>query len=186
MQTPQSQFFIDEAGHLAAEDGGDVSAGRQTSRHICHILGVRDESTRNKLSAAVRQAARKEGRSVLLLGSEEDRRMVTVRPARETGWAVVTSEDVLAPVSHLETSALIDVFALSPAEAEIALMLAQGSTLAEVAERRLVQPETVKGQIKGLLRKVGVGNQKQLAGLLAQLGTALNEATGALRPARST
>jgi DNA-binding CsgD family transcriptional regulator len=36
-----------------------------------------------------------------------------------------------------------------------------------------VQPETVRGQVKTLLRKIGVANQKQLASILAQVGAAM-------------
>ena len=56
-------------------------------------------------------------------------------------------------------------------------MLAQGSTLADVATHRAVQQETVRGQVKTLLRKIGVANQKQLASVLAQVGAALHDAT---------
>jgi DNA-binding CsgD family transcriptional regulator len=81
-----------------------------------------------------------------------------------------------AAIDELDTAALVDLFALSPAEADIAVMLAQGSTLGEVAERRLVQQETVRGQVKVILRKIGVANQKQLAGLLTQVAMALQDA----------
>jgi DNA-binding CsgD family transcriptional regulator len=77
-----------------------------------------------------------------------------------------------AAVGDLDTGALVELFALSPAEAEIAVMLAQGSTLGLVAERRLVQQETVRGQVKVILRKIGVANQKQLASLLTQVAVA--------------
>lgn len=142
------------------------------------MLGVRDERARAKIMAAIRGAALERTRAVLMIGAEpQERRMICVRPARETGWAVVTCTEMAAAIGDLDTGALVELFALSPAEAEIAVMLAQGATLGEVAERRLVQQETVRGQVKVLLRKIGVVNQKQLAALLAQVAVALQDAS---------
>jgi DNA-binding CsgD family transcriptional regulator len=161
-----------------AGDGGFKSSANTESRDVCRRLGVRDETARAKIMAAIRGAALGRARAVLMVGAEpEERRMICVRPAREAGWAVVTCTQMAAAVGDLDTGALVELFALSPAEAEIAVMLAQGSTLGLVAERRLVQQETVRGQVKVILRKIGVANQKQLASLLTQVAVALQDLT---------
>ncbi|MDB5451852.1 MAG: transcriptional regulator,LuxR family [Caulobacteraceae bacterium] len=175
MQTTRSLFFIEEGGRLMdhGPDGRSFSQPAGESRRIWHVLALRDDEARDKLAAAVRRAAKSRMKSVLVFGSDHDRKMITVRPAREEGLAVVTCTDLVAAVAQLDQGALADLFSLSPAEAEIAVMLAQGSSLAEVAGHRSVQPETVRGQVKTLLRKIGVANQKQLASILAQVGAAM-------------
>ena len=175
MQQARSLFFIEESGRVMdqAPDGRSFEQPSGESRRIWHVLALRDDESRDKLASAVRRATKVRMKSVLVFGQDEDRKMITVRPAREDGLAVVTCTDLVAAISALDHSALADLFALSPAEAEIAVMLAQGSTLAEVAGVRSVQQETVRGQVKTLLRKIGVANQKQLASILAQVGAAM-------------
>ena len=179
MPLSRSLFFVNTKGCLVPEGQGGFQSSvvRTESRQICHVLGLRDETIREKLMTAVRTASLQRSRAVLMVGDEpRERRMISVRPAREPGWAVVTCTDMAAAIDELDTGALVDLFALSPAEADIAVMLAQGSTLGEVAERRLVQQETVRGQVKVILRKIGVANQKQLASLLTQVAVALQDA----------
>jgi DNA-binding CsgD family transcriptional regulator len=177
MSVSRSLFFVDTKGSLGPEGLGRSSMVRTESRQICHVLGLRDDVARKKLMTAIQTATLGRARAVLMVGAEpQERRMISVRPAREPGWAVVTCTDMAGAIEALDTGALVDLFALSPAEADIAVMLAQGSTLGEVAERRLVQQETVRGQVKVILRKIGVANQKQLAGLLTQVAMALQDA----------
>lgn len=51
------------------------------------------------------------------------------------------------------TTALADVFALSEAEAEVAVLLSNGASPAQIAERRGASINTVRTQIKRLLKK---------------------------------
>lgn len=178
MQSTRSLFFIEESGRLMdhAPGGGAITAPSGESRRIWHVLALRDDESRDKLASAVRRATKIRMKTVLVFGVDDDRKMITVRPAREEGLAVVTCTDLVAAISQLDQGALADLFSLSPAEAEIAVMLAQGSSLAEVAGLRAVQQETVRGQVKTLLRKIGVANQKQLASILAQVGSAMMDA----------
>lgn len=187
MQISNALFFCEEAGLLAenAPAGATHSGSRSESRRIWHILALRNDEDRDKLAKAVRHAAKHRVKTVLIFHTEtEGRRMVTVRPAREEGLAVVTSTNLVAAVAHLDRGALADLFTLSPAEAEIAVMLAEGSSLSDVADKRSVQQETVRGQVKTLLRKIGVANQKQLASVLAQVGAALADARYGARAQR--
>src|SRR5205085_10204 len=80
------------------------------SRRIWHVLSLRDDESRDKLASAVRRATKARMKSVLVFGSDDDRKMITVRPAREEGLAVVTCTDLVAAISALDHSALADPF----------------------------------------------------------------------------
>ena len=60
-------------------------------------------------------------------------------------------------------------FGLSLAEADVALSLTRGRTVTQVALERGVSRETVRGQLKGVYRKLGVTSQSQLVRLVDQL-----------------
>lgn len=65
-----------------------------------------------------------------------------------------------------EESLLQDLFGLTPAEATVALALAQGELAGDIARARGVQPNTVNAHIKKLLLKTGTQRQSQLVALL--------------------
>lgn len=184
MTTSTAYYFVDASGTAAVEVfEGTTLANSPPSKAlpfwsrrntIADLLAVKGDALRAKLARAIERAVSEQTRSVIMVGEEPDgRRMVTVRPARERGRAVVTCVDLDAGVSQLQVGDVIELFSLSPAEAEIAILLTRGSSLADVASQRGVQQETVRGQVKTLLRKVGVANQKQLAAIMAQVGAAL-------------
>ena len=79
---------------------------------------------------------------------------------------------------QLDWRRLQEVFDLSRSEADVALALLCGASLVEIARRRGVQHETVRGQVKTLLRKVGVSSQKQLTATLTQVDALLDGAMG--------
>jgi DNA-binding CsgD family transcriptional regulator len=57
-------------------------------------------------------------------------------------------------------------FCLSPAEAQIALGIAKGETLAEIAKARSVSVSTARGQLKSVFAKTGTHRQAELVRLL--------------------
>lgn len=177
MGATTAYYFVETSGAVAMEfdsDDSPINMGRQRALPITELLGVKAEPCRAKLARAIERAVAEHTRSVLMVGDAFDtRRMITVRPAREADRAVVTCVELDAGVSALQVGDVIELFSVSPAEAEIAIHLTRGASLADVAERRGVQLETVRGQVKTLLRKVGVANQKQLAAIMAQVGAAL-------------
>lgn len=68
------------------------------------------------------------------------------------------------PLQVLQTS-----YGLTPAEANLAILLMQGRSLAEAAEAKLVSKETVRSQIKSIFLKTGTRRQAELVGLLTSL-----------------
>ena len=108
--------------------------------------------------------------SVVLVGGEgPKRRLVSIRPAREDRFAVARASCLDGGASSLEGTLLENVFSITPAGADIALSLLRGESLDEISERRNSQLETVRGQVKDLLRRMGVQSQKQLTAVLSQV-----------------
>jgi DNA-binding CsgD family transcriptional regulator len=62
-----------------------------------------------------------------------------------------------------------DVFGLTRAEAAVAAMVAQGKSLAAIADTRGIARVTVRNQIKTIFAKTGVHRQSELAALLSRL-----------------
>lgn len=61
------------------------------------------------------------------------------------------------------------MYGLTPAEAAVAVLIAQGASGPEVAEINQVSAETVKSQLKIVFQKMGVQRQTQLAHLVASI-----------------
>lgn len=65
------------------------------------------------------------------------------------------------------------VYALTPAEAQVALAIAEGDTIKRYAERRRISPNTAASQLKRVFDKTGLRRQSELVRWLLQCGTAL-------------
>ena len=149
------------------------------ARPIEIILGLRASELIGRLRRVVDAAVNQRRRGVLLWRDPRDDtpgRLLTVTPAREPGCAVV-SVGPLDSLPSLPAAAVVaELFGISPAEADIALGVMQDESLAVIAERRGVQLETVRGQLKTLLHKMGLSSQKQLVRVLTRLAVAEEEA----------
>ncbi|MBP0621617.1 helix-turn-helix transcriptional regulator [Cupriavidus consociatus] len=87
--------------------------------------------------------------------------------------------------SVLDAGVLTSLFGLSRKESIIAIRLAAGETLNEIAEREFLSPHTVRVHIRDTLRKTGTHRQSELVRLLHLLpGVNLDRAgvTSAARP----
>ncbi|WP_147309338.1 helix-turn-helix transcriptional regulator, partial [Cupriavidus taiwanensis] len=87
--------------------------------------------------------------------------------------------------SVLDAGVLSSLFGLSRKESIIAIRLAAGETLNEIAEREFLSPHTVRVHIRDTLRKTGTHRQSELVRLLHLLpGVNLERAgmTSAIRP----
>ena len=84
------------------------------------------------------------------------------------GLALVVIEDLMRRASPSATM-LCDLFGLSPTEAEVAIRLIGGTSAEDVAQRRAVSLDTVRNQIRAILRKSDVANLRDLERVLATL-----------------
>ena len=166
---------------VAAED---ASVADRTSavvmpadpHQISRSLRIRDADMRERISAGVVDALRTRRPSAVLQReefAESVGQLIIIRPARETDQVVITIETLDPGCSGLTAGHVSDLFRLSPSEADIALALFHDENPAEIAQTRGVQLETVRGQIKTVLHKVGVTSQKQLLRVLSQVAAAI-------------
>jgi DNA-binding CsgD family transcriptional regulator len=66
---------------------------------------------------------------------------------------------------------LVDWFGLTPAEAELAVQLANGARLEDLSARKGVRISTLRSQLSAVLGKTGADRQAELIGLLHRLPT---------------
>lgn len=86
--------------------------------------------------------------------------------------------------SVLDAGVLMSLFGLSRKESIIAIRLAAGETLNEIAEREFLSPHTVRVHIRDTLRKTGTHRQSELVRLLHLLPGVDLERAGACSAAR--
>ncbi len=103
--------------------------------------------------------------------------IVHLLPVRGVARDVFAQSQALVVITPVDRRAvptaevLQGLFDLTPAEARVARMIAEGQTLEAFAERFKLSHETVRNQLKAVMGKTGVHRQAELAALLA--GTAL-------------
>lgn len=78
---------------------------------------------------------------------------------------------VLGSLRGAEAPIVRSLYDLTPAETEVGVLLAQGLTPAEIADRRSVSLDTVRNQIRVLLQKTGA---TRLGGLIALLARTMH------------
>lgn len=166
---------------LVAHDGRicDPQFAKRVTPGPSHVFGaleIRDSQTLARLRSALIAAGRDRRTTSLRWreGSDGLGNLITVRPAHDPGLAVVSVINLDAPLAILEPEALADIFEFTKAEAEIAIGMFLGSDLSEIARDRGVKLTTVRGQVKGILAKVGVASQKQLMLLLSRIAMLSN------------
>lgn len=67
---------------------------------------------------------------------------------------------------------LHSLYGLTPAEAKVAILLANGLSSGEIASQNGASLETVRSQLKSIFRKMDVRNQQDVIRVLTRLGTA--------------
>lgn len=156
--------------NLSADPIGRDTAGAPIAR----VLHLTCRETATHLELVIARAAR-DGIGGLVMAREANHQiglLLSVRPARERGYAVVEATDLDAPPEMLGWADLAELFGISRAEAEIAIGLHEGADLAVIADQRGVQLDTVRNQVKSLLRKLGLASQKHLTATLVRVALA--------------
>lgn len=136
-------------------------------------LGIRDTKLLNSVLGAVDKAAQQRESTTLSLPqtASGDVRVMSVSPARENGWAVVSLKSIGGEIPLPDPQILADLFGLTPMECQTAIDLLRYEELTEIAQSRQCSVETVRMHVKSLLRKTNMPSQKRLFALLTRLGT---------------
>ena len=178
-QLSVATIILDEKGNLIntnamasalLSDGDGLSLrgkrlhieGRNTNRELqaalASVIGAQ-QSGETSLVKALR-VPRPGGRSALGL---------VVRPVPMSEWsegqvgscvAVFISDPDQRDSASQQT--LGELFSLTPAEANVAILLARGLSLAEVSEAQNISPHTARAQLKSIFAKTGVSRQAEL------------------------
>lgn len=98
-------------------------------------------------------------------------------PVRGVGLDALPGARILLMLTDLDSNAsstaadLKNLFDLSHAESQVAVLLGQGYDPSEIARRRRVAVDTVRAQLKSIFRKLHVGRQSDVVLLLARLAS---------------
>lgn len=91
---------------------------------------------------------------------------ITVVPVSRPGPAVAMLLVDGADVSERGETVLAQRFGLSTAETDVAIRIARGQVIKEIAEERDASPQTVKVQIKSIMAKLDCSRQIEIAALV--------------------
>jgi DNA-binding CsgD family transcriptional regulator len=157
---------------LAARDGIKIEAGRVAAMHRGDHAG---------LAALLHPLEAPKAGTTITLRRPRNRIPLVVqatplRPNRRwdaAGRLVLVIEMEVPPSRSFEH--LAQSFALTAAEARLWSGLAAGATLVELAERSAVSVNTLRVQLLGLFRKVGVHRQADLVRLALESGKSASE-----------
>ena len=142
---------------------------------LLKLLEFDGQRTVLKVEEAIAEAMQGRKASALRCRSDdcEVGMLIAVRPGREDHSAVITVSELDAPRHGLDWQQMVDIFDTTRAEGEIAIAWLDGFDLADMARMRGVSVDTVRKQVKSLMRKVGVRNQRKLSNVLAQVAIAV-------------
>jgi DNA-binding CsgD family transcriptional regulator len=178
-------IFLGAKGNIVHMNGAATKILAQEEGLLATPRGLRAECQREsaELEAMIACAgAACEGRGTLTVGSLSISRRVCpplqllVSPLREfpisTKGAARTVVFVNDSTKSLQIplQVLRRLFAFSPAECRVALLLANGKTPPQIASMIGVSTNTLKSQLASIYRKTGISRQAQLARLVIQLG----------------
>lgn len=163
---PVAQALLDQDAGLGLRDGHLHVAGRDINRELQLALNAVIKAQQQGETALVRalRVPRPGGRSDLGL---------VIRPVSNNAWREGQSSPSAAvfisdPDLQESTSGKIleKLFALTPAEANLATLLARGLSLAEVASAQDISQHTARAQLKSIFAKTGVSRQAELVRLV--------------------
>ena len=163
---PIAQAMLDQGDGLSLRgqrlhiEGRDID--KELQQAVANIIRAQHQGEPSVVKAM--RVPRSSGRSDLGL---------VVRPVPVSEWSegqsspsaavFVSDPDLHEPASR---QSLADLFDLTPAEANLAILLARGLSLAEVSETQHVSQHTARAQLKSIFAKTGVSRQAELVRLI--------------------
>jgi DNA-binding CsgD family transcriptional regulator/PAS domain-containing protein len=161
-----ARALLDQADGLSLRDQRLYIEGRDINRELQCALDMIIKAQQRGETAVVRalRVPRPGGRSDLGL---------VVRPVPVSEWSEGQSSPCAAVFisdPDLQESAsqhiLGELFELTPAEANLAMLLARGLSLAEVSAAQTISQHTARAQLKSIFAKTGVSRQAELVRLV--------------------
>lgn len=152
--------------------------GRDWSLNSARTLVHREAQTTITLHARIRSLVADEnsGRSTFLVGGDDERTIVSLKliandPAPAACWCnepfvLVSIVDGQRNHDQQDLDLLTNVFALTPAEARLALALVDGLSLQSYSDRTGVRITTVRWHLRNALAKTGCASQRDFVRLI--------------------
>ncbi|HTW70721.1 MAG TPA: helix-turn-helix transcriptional regulator [Acetobacteraceae bacterium] len=173
-------FELDSWGNVRRAHGFDPSDPDCPVRLFQQRLATTDLAAQSTLDSAVAKATAPPRASAIapFIGHNGCRYCLQIvpvtGPARDVFAATVAVAVLLAlprkpSQIDLRPGALLDAFCLTDREAAVAVLLAEGLSLEDVACRLDIQIGTVRNYLKSLFEKTGTHRQAQLVALLVRL-----------------
>ena len=160
------RVLLDQGEGVSLRDGRLHIEGRDINKELQQALATIIKAQLRGETSVVRalRVPRPAGRSDLGL---------VIRPVPASQWSEGQSSPSAAvfisdPDLHESTSRQIlgELFALTPAEANLATLLARGLSLAQVSTAQTISQHTARAQLKSIFAKTGVSRQAELVRLV--------------------
>jgi len=158
--------LLDQNEGLSLRDGRLHVEGREFNKELQEALATIIRAQQQGETSLVRamRVPRPAGRSDLGL---------VIRPVPASQWSAGQSSPSVAvfisdPDLQESTSRQVlgELFALTPAEANLATLLARGLSLAQVSDAQNISQHTARAQLKSIFAKMGVSRQAELVRLV--------------------
>jgi DNA-binding NarL/FixJ family response regulator len=167
--TPKAQHIGEEEGLWQSNSQGVLSWPAFTSataQKILRCLGELSTPGERRLMAMERKSGGAAVAASVLcmdMGAEATQQQRVL--------AIFLSSTQSRPLPDIQT--LREMFALTPSEANVALLLAQGRRSEDIASELSVSPTTVAFHLRNLFSKTGVTRQSDLVALVLSTGWAI-------------
>jgi DNA-binding NarL/FixJ family response regulator len=174
--------------HMLLDEMGAMQlvgrSGRVRTQLDANGLPMISQQLQSRFAEAVRNAISQRSSSAIRssIDSADLECLMTIRPAREAGKALVSFIDFREPLNSLTADMLMEVFELTQAEADVGLAIHAGLETHEIAQLRGVSLETVRWQVKAILGKTNSRSQKRFIALLTRIALALPQGTSPVAP----
>ncbi|MBX3568497.1 MAG: hypothetical protein KF914_10595 [Rhizobiaceae bacterium] len=171
---PRSLLGIDRAGRVSLIEGGTEFGGVLTLRN--GRLAARRKVEQPLVDKLLSEALRARAGACLLTDDAERRWVLRASPSigpdaagMLVSVASVSCIDTIAEPGREALQALQALFGLSRSEARVAVMIARGMSIRDVAAWLGVRSGTVRNQLKSVFQKSRVSRQAELSALLAKI-----------------
>jgi DNA-binding NarL/FixJ family response regulator len=149
---------------------GGIEATRRLAdaRPAARVIALTTYADEPTVLSALRAGAR--GYLTKDAGADEISRAISAVARGEAALDRAVQHHVIGAVAQAETTALPD--GLTPREAEVLVLIAEGLSNQEIAERLVVSPATVKSHVNRVFAKAGVRDRAQAVSYAYRSGLA--------------
>jgi DNA-binding NarL/FixJ family response regulator len=149
-------------------DGIEATRRLADARPASRVIALTTYADEPTVLSALRAGAR--GYLTKDAGAEEISRAIAAVARGEAALDHAVQHHVIDAVAQAEAAALPDD--LTPREAEVLSLIAEGLTNQEIAERLVVSPATVKSHVNRVFSKIGVRDRAQAVAYAYRSGLA--------------